>query len=123
MSARLTHLSEQTIAYHAKIMDIFTVFVAFDSKLETSHLRCLGSQHLIVDGFLNYILNRFVLDCPTGQASQDGLSVMIMSSDRTKFGNYEDYIDLFDNRRGAVNEITEAKIPTALLKFSVLTNY
>lgn len=108
---------------HARIMDISTEYTAYGSELETSHIRCLGSHRLIVDGFKNYLSDRFVLQCPTGRRSREAMRVVILLSDMTLLRIFEKYVDSIKDLRDAVDGMMEKKISTAPLTFSVFTRY
>lgn len=118
---RLANLSKQTVASHANLMAFSNCMLVYIFKLGSFQLGYPEPYCLIVNSYLDYVSDRFALECPTGRKSQDGLPVVILLSDMIEFGIYEDYIDSFDKLRRAVDGIAETKIPTAPLKFSTFT--
>lgn len=76
-----------------------------------------------MDGFLNDMSDRYVLQCPTGCGSQKDKSMMIMSGDMASFRIYEDHVDEFNDLKNAVDGTVGGKISTAQLKFSALSRH
>lgn len=57
--ARLTNISEQIVSRHAELMFSSPSSSLYESNLRASHLGCLRPHDFIVNGFLNFIFERY----------------------------------------------------------------
>lgn len=100
-----------------------SVFSCYETNLTKSYLGKTGTHCQIVNGFLDHFASTYASECLTGCDGSGDAIVMIVPSNLTKLGVYEEYVNEFRSLRKKMTPLVTMEIPSDPLTFSWFTKY
>lgn len=76
-----------------------------------------------MNGYMNYFQTTAALECLSGRVLAENRPVMILSSEMTRSGVYDDYVKSFKKLASAVRNEEGSIVPNTALTLSAFSTY